>query len=371
MTEFSPQHRRVPQPAHAPRYVAEGPSTYAPKPPLSSSSDSSSNPFHMPSLRPLDYAGLPTINQQDFLGIDTTLYNDIKAHPLPFLSPQSPNNRDARVYTKIEMEAYRPKEFYTQKLWAWLQIQGRNLLDVPFLNKKMIDSVKAVNGGQAVQTVGRDVYELMNLGQIDDLGQRASIEAVAKNPTLLAKQVATQGGYMKTAFKSWTASPGSFFKGTGHFLHGSFTKPFMDLAAGNNVVGLGLSAAATFFFGVDIASKTYRAHKSAYNEGERGGELAKSTATEFVKETAKGGGSWIAGSIGASLVGRTIGTTIESIPQGSWMSRFKSLPMRGGYILGAVLFGSTVKAVLDRILPSRPIVDKLTLEEVRQEMRRA
>jgi len=316
----------------------------------------------------MDYASLPAIDNREFLGIDTTLYNDVTHTPLPFLAPNDSRHPNAPTFTKIEMDTYRPEQFYTQKLWAWLQIQGRGLMDIPWLNNRMIEGVKSVNHGKAFKTMGRDVYELMGLGHLDTAGQRVSIEAVAKNPKLLANQVATQGGYMKTAFKSWTTSPASFFKGTGHFLHGSFTKPFTDFIAGNNVVSSGLSSLATVLFGVDIASKTYRGYKSAYNEGERGGELAQSTATEFAKETTKGGASWVAGSIGASLIGRTIGTNIESIPAGSWMSRFKSLPTRGGYIIGAVLFGSTVKAVLDRIMPSRPIVDKITLEEAQKEM---
>jgi hypothetical protein len=75
----------------------------------------------------------------------------------------------------------------------------------------------------------------------------------------------------------------------------------------------------------------------------------------------------MAGSVGAAAIGHTLGTNIGGIKEGSTFARFKTLPTRIAVILGAVLAGATTQAILDWILPSRPMVKKVSLNDIQQE----
>ena len=42
---------------------------------------------------------------------------------------------DAKIFTQVDIKGYRPKDFYANKLWAWLQIQAQGLADVKAVDK--------------------------------------------------------------------------------------------------------------------------------------------------------------------------------------------------------------------------------------------
>lgn len=273
---------------------------------------------------------------------------------------------NAKVFTQINIKGYNPQEFYTHKLWAWLQIQAKGLADI----KAVDDFVKAQVGKvQSTPYVdgSKTTAELMGLRQIDSLGQRVDIERLVQEPQAYGKQIATQGKALKGAFQSWTQSPKTLMRGTKQFLHASFTRPFTQLWAGQDVISNALSGLASVLFVVDVGTKTHNAYESAYNEGQRGTELAQTTALEGVKETTKGGLTWMAGSLGASLVGHTFGTNIGAIKEGSKWARFKNLPTRLAVVAGAVIAGATTQSILDWVMPSRPKVQKVSLNDLKQE----
>ncbi len=293
---------------------------------------------------------------------------------------------NAKVFTQINIKGYNPQEFYTHKLWAWLQIQAKGLLDFKIVD----DSVKALwnwvgnlakkfknieevddfiknNSRSSFVDNSKTTAELMGLRQIDSLGQRVDIERLVQEPQAYGKQIATQGKALKGAFQSWTQSPKSLMSGTKQFLHASFTRPFTQIWAGQDVISNALSGLASVLFVVDVGTKTHNAYESAYNEGQRGTELAQTTAIEGVKETTKGGLTWMAGSLGAALVGHTFGTNIGAIKDGSKWARFKNLPTRLAVVAGAVLAGATAQSILDWVMPSRPKVQKVSLNDLKRE----
>ena len=289
----------------------------------------------------------------------------------PFEMPSQPSlipEEYLKTYTRVDIKGYRPQEFYYNKLSSWLQIQARNLIDIKPLDDTVQRLGKHLNKGKPYVDHSPNVFELMGLSKLDELGKRANLEDVFTGKHHVFKeQVAFQGKQLSIHAREWMATPQSFFKGTKQFLHGSFTKPFTNLASGKEVLSSGLSAFASVLFGVDIANKTHRAYKSAYNSGQRDGELAQTTGQEFAKETFKSGAAWMAGSAGASLVGRMFGTNLGFINPTGKLARFKSLPMRMAYVVGGVLAGSTVQAALDWALPSLPVVEKVSLKELQDE----
>jgi hypothetical protein len=273
-----------------------------------------------------------------------------------------------KKYTRIDIKGYRPEEFYYNKASSWLQVQARNLIDINPLDKAVQTLGKQINHGKPYVDNSKNVFELMGLDELDTLGKRANIEDLfTGNSNTFKNQLAFQRSQLGKHAKEWMATPQSFMQGSKQFLHGSFTKPFTNLASGKEVLSSSLSAFASVLFGVDIANKTHRAYKSAYNSGQRDGELAQITGQEFAKETFKSGAAWMAGSAGASLVGRTFGTNLGFINEAGKLGRLKSLPMRLAYIVGGVLAGSTVQAGLDWALPSLPVVEKVSLAELRLE----
>jgi hypothetical protein len=282
---------------------------------------------------------------------------------LPPLSVEDPN---AKVFTQVDIKGYRPKDFYTHKLWVWLQVQAQGLADVNAVDKFVTQQLTHVQKTPYVDA-SKTTAELFGLKRLDTLGQRVDIERMVQNPQAYQQQIQTQSKAMKSAFQTWTKTPQSFASGAKQFVHASFTKPFTNLWAGQEVVSSALSAFASILFAVNVGKKTYAAHKSAYNEGQRGGELALTTTGEFAKETTKGGLTWMAGSVGAAAIGHTLGTNIGGIKEASKLARFKTLPTRIAVVLGAVLTGATAQAILDWILPSRPTVKKVSLNDLQQE----
>jgi hypothetical protein len=283
----------------------------------------------------------------------------------PSFSNENPN---AKVFTQVDIKGYRPKDFYANKLWAWLQIQAQGLADVKAVDRFVSQQLAHVQKTPYVDT-SKSVAELFGLKRLDSIGHRTDIERLVQNPQAYQQQIQTQSKAMKSAFQTWTKTPQSFASGAKQFLHASFTKPFTNLWAGQEVVSSALSAFASILFAVNIGQKTYAAHESAYNEGQRGGELALTTTGEFAKETTKGGLTWMAGSVGAAAIGHTLGTNIGGIKDASKFARFKTLPTRIAVVLGAVLTGATAQAILDWILPSRPTVKKVSLNDLQQERR--
>ena len=273
---------------------------------------------------------------------------------------------NAKVFTQVDIKGYRPKDFYVNKVWAWLQIQAQGLADIHAVDKFVQRQLTHVQKTPYVDK-SRTTAELFGLRRLDTLNKRTDIERLFVDPRAYAEQVNSQRQAMKEAFKSWTKTPQTLFNGTKQFLHASFTKPFTNLWAGQEVVSSALSAFASILFALNIGQKTYAAHESAYNEGQRGGELALTTTGELVKETTKGGLSWMAGSIGAAAIGHTLGTQIGAVQDASKWARFKTLPTRIAVVLGAVLTGATAQAILDWILPSRPTVKKVSLNDLQQE----
>jgi hypothetical protein len=286
--------------------------------------------------------------------------------PTSATSPAAWLDPDAKVLTKIDIQGYRPKEFYTRKLWAWLQIQAQGLADVQTVDRfvqKQLSKVQAT----PFKDQTRSTAELFGLRDIDRYGKRTDLERLFTHTGDYRQQVASQGKAMKAAFTLWKQSPQSLASGTKQFLHASFTKPFTNLWAGQEVVSSTLSGLASVLFVVNIGQKTHQAYDSAYNEGQRGGELAQTTALEGLKETAKGGLTWMAGSIGAAVIGHSLGMNLASIKEGSKLFRFKTLPTRVAVILGAVATGATVQSILDWVLPSRPVVEKVSLNDLKRQ----
>ena len=306
-------------------------------------------------------------------GLETSMNkNALNTQTAPFFSSvyQRTGSTDptfmdpnAKVFMQVDINGYQPKDFYTHKLWAWLQVQAQGLTDVKAVDKFVTQQLKHVQKTPFVDT-SKTTAELFGLKQLDTLGHRTDIERMVQNPQAYQQQIQTQSKAMKSAFQTWTQTPETVMSGTKQFLHASFTKPFTNLWAGQEVVSSALSAFASILFAVNVGQKTYAAHESAYNEGQRGTELALTTTGEFAKETTKGGLTWMAGSMGAAAIGHTLGTNIGGIKEGSKFARFKTLPTRIAVVLGAVLTGASTQAVLDWILPSRPTVKKVSLQDL-------
>ncbi len=283
---------------------------------------------------------------------------------LPSFSAEDPN---AKVFTQVDIKGYRPKDFYRDKLLVWCQMQFQGLtLEMKAVDRFVTQQLTHVQKTPYIDT-SKSTAELFGLKRLDTLRQRVDIERMVQNPQAYQQQIQSQSKAMKSAFQTWTKTPQSLASGAKQFVHASFTKPFTNLWAGQEVVSSALSAFASVLFAVNVGKKTYDAHESAYNEGQRGGELALTTTGEFAKETTKGGLTWMAGSVGAAAIGHTLGTNIGGIKEGSKLARFKTLPTRIAVVLGAVLTGATAQAILDWILPSRPMVKKVSLNDIQQE----
>jgi hypothetical protein len=286
--------------------------------------------------------------------------------PLPVAQVVSSDPyENGESYTRIQIKAYKPDETVKNSFRAWSIIQARNaLLDLKAVDRFVSNSVTHLRGGTPFIDNSKTVSQLMGLSELDALGKRVTLENAFGNPRAYGDQIAFQGQQAGRSFKSLINTPQSFAKGVGQFAHASFTKPFTDILAGNNVLSSSLSALASVMFGVDIATKTHRAHKSAYNEGQRDGELWLTTAGEFGKETAKNSASWVAGSAGAALASQTFGMDLGFIKEGSRFARLKSLPTRLMAIAGGVLASGGTNATLDWLFPSRPVVDKINADDL-------
>jgi hypothetical protein len=289
------------------------------------------------------------------------------ANTLPATAPTA-LNEETPQFTRVAIQGYHPQDFYYNKASSWLQIQARNLIDLRPLDNAVQRVGKHLNGGQPVVDNTPNVFELMGLDELDARNQRASLGDVFRPQNGVYKaQLKFQANQLLKQGGAWWETPQSVSQGTKQFLHASFTKPFTNLAAGREVLSSALSSMATVLFGIDIARKTTRAYTSAYNSGQRDGELAKTTGQEFTKETAKSGTAWLAGSAGASIFGRMFGTNLGFIDEQSRFARFRSLPMRAAYIIGGVLAGSTTQAAMDWALPSLPVVEKVSLNDLKRE----
>jgi hypothetical protein len=288
-------------------------------------------------------------------------------YPNTALSNSTVVDPDAKVFTQVDIKGYDSKKIFGDKCLTWCKIQFQGLtLEMKAVDRFVTQRLKHVQKTPYVDT-SKSTAELFGLKEIDTLKHRTDIEQLFQKPQAYQQQIQTQSKAMKSAFQAWTKTPQSLASGAKQFLHASFTKPFTNLWAGQEVVSSALSAFASILFAVNVGKKTYDAHESAYNEGQRGGELALTTTGELAKETTKGGLTWMAGSVGAAAIGHTLGTNIGGIKEGSTFARFKTLPTRIAVILGAVLAGATTQAILDWILPSRPMVKKVSLNDIQQE----
>ncbi|MCE2929837.1 MAG: hypothetical protein LW809_00410, partial [Vampirovibrionales bacterium] len=114
----------------------------------------------------------------------------------PSFSNENPN---AKVFTQVDIKGYRPKDFYANKLWAWLQIQAQGLADVKAVDRFVSQQLAHVQKTPYVDT-SKSVAELFGLKRLDSIGHRTDIERLVQNPQAYQQQIQTQSKAMKSAF---------------------------------------------------------------------------------------------------------------------------------------------------------------------------